>query len=127
VVTGGDDTFPDGEYVWQIEKAFLTAVKHGDNQGQPQVSWWLRVVSGPDGTANRVYFHYHPLFGKDEDTLNKRITRIKTDLTRIEQTLADFRHLPGILQALADSKTEIRGVLKTGTAGIQNCYFNGLF
>lgn len=124
--SNGSDNFPDGNYTFRIEKAMLTQVKSGDNKGEPQVAWWLRVKDGPAGTANRVVFHYHPLFGKDEATTDKRISRLKTDMHRIEQDFDDFGMLPGILQTLEDSETLIKATLKTGTAGIQNCYFNGL-
>jgi len=121
----GSDAFEDGNYVVAIEKAMLTAVKSGDNQGEAQVAWWLRVNDGPAG-LNRIIFHYHGLFGRDDEMLDKRISRLKTDLHRLEQDFDDFEQLPIILQIFEDSQTQIKITLKTGTTGIQNCYFNGL-
>lgn len=126
-VQTGNTEFPDGNYVVKIEKADVVPVKAGDNAGKPQVEWWLRVTNGPAGTVNRVIFHYHRLFGRDDAQLEAAFSRFKTDLARIEQELTDFEQLPLMLAALITSQTMIRVTLKTnGTSGIQNCYFNGL-
>jgi hypothetical protein len=125
-VTQNKDEFPDGNYVVKVEKADVVAVKAGENQGKPQVEWWLRVVAGPIGTTNRIIFHYHRLYGRDGDQVQRAIERFKTDLYRIGQEIASFDELPAILATLIASGQQLRISLKTGTAGIQNCYFNGL-
>lgn len=126
VQENSNDEFPDGNYRWRVEKAELVAVKNGQNAGKPQVEWWLRVLDGPQGTVNRITFHYHRLYAPDEEKLQAAMTRLKTDLSRVGQEVPTLMALPAILQVLVEAKTEIRGSLKTGTSGIQNCYFNGL-
>lgn len=125
-VQKGSSEFPDGAYIALVEKADLVEVKSGDNEGQPQVKWWLRVLAGPAGTVNRIIFHYHQLFGKDDEMLDKRLSRFRTDLSRIGQEITSFDELEAILQCLVDGEVVIKLSLKTGQSGIQNCYFNGL-
>lgn len=120
------DEFPDGNYVWWVQKADLVAVKNGANAGKPQVEWWLRVLEGPQGTVNRICFHYHRLYAPDQEKLQAAMSRLKTDMNRIGQEVPNIRALPAILQLLVQVKTTIKGTLKTGASGIQNCYFNGL-
>lgn len=122
--SGGE--FPDGNYLVRIQKADLVPVKTGPNVGKPQVEWWLRVMEGPAGTVNRVVFHYHRLYGDDPDKVSGAVGRFKTDLSRIGQEIETFEQLPAILAVLIASETKVRISLKTGTAGIQNTYFNGV-
>lgn len=119
--------FPDGNYVVRVEKADIVPVKNGENAGKPQVEWWLRVLEGPAGTQNRIIFHYHRLYGRDAEQQRMALSRFKTDLARIGESIDSFDVLPALLANLIAAGVRIRVTLKTNPAvGIQNCYFNGL-